>query len=86
MASSNKVMRITLSGGLIGLLGTNPRRTLDNAVDKANQDGWRVVQVIPYSDRNLLMLFLSVLVLVVTIGLYTFGAGYLIVLERELQR
>ena len=50
----NKVVRISLSGGLIGLLTTNPRRAIDDAIDKANQDGWHCHQIVPHSSRSFL--------------------------------
>ena len=40
MAKVNKVVRIALAGGIIGLLTTNPRRALDQRIDRENQEGW----------------------------------------------
>jgi hypothetical protein len=79
----NTVVRISLSGGLIGLVTTNPRRAIDAAVDKANQEGWNCHQIVPHNSRNLLVVFLQILVLMLTLGLWTWGAGYLLLLERE---
>ena len=78
----NKVVRLSLAGGLIGLMFTNPRRALDSAVDQANADGWNCHQVIPHQERNFLVFFLQIVVLILTLGLWTWGAGYLLLLEK----
>lgn len=84
MASyTNKVVRLSLAGGLIGLLTTNPRRAIDNAIDKANQDGWHCHQIVPHSSRNLLVWILQVVVLLLTFFLWTWGAGYILLFEKE---
>lgn len=79
----NKVNRISLMGGLIGMLTTNPRKALEDTIDKANQDGWNAVHIEPHRTTNLFILLLQILVLFLTFGLWTWGGGYLILLERE---
>ncbi|MFZ4761840.1 MAG: hypothetical protein ACOYK8_03385 [Alphaproteobacteria bacterium] len=83
MQKINKVVRISLAGGIVGLLATNPRRALDNTIDKQNQDGWNCHQILPHSERNLLVILLQVGVLLCTFGLYTWGAGYIILFEKD---
>ena len=83
MPKANKVVRISLAGGIIGLLTTNPRRALDERIDKENQEGWNAIHFSEHADTNLLLYLLRLLVLVVTLGLWTWGAGYLILFERE---
>lgn len=78
----NRIERISLSGGLIGLLTTNPRRALDNALDRANADGWEAVQVIPHRTTNALVFAAQLTVLLLTCGLWTWGAGYLVLLRK----
>lgn len=78
----NKIVRISLAGGLIGLLTTNPRGALERTITRANEEGWRTVQVVPHSDTNLFVLILKLAVLILTLGLWTWGAGYLVVLEK----
>ncbi len=80
---TNKVVRISLSGGLIGLLMTNPRRALDETIDKQNQDGWNAIYFMPHRTSNILVFVLQVLVLICTLGLWTWGAGYIVLFERE---
>ena len=82
MSKVNKVARISLSGGLIGALTTNPRKVLDDTIDKHNQDGWNAVYFAEHKTSNLFVLFLQILVLVCTLGLWTFGAGYMVLFEK----
>ena len=79
----NKVVRIALSGGIIGLLTTNPRRVLDVRIDKENQEGWNAIYILPHSDTNLVARIARIIVLVLTLFLWTWGAGYLVLFERE---
>ncbi len=83
MSATNKVVRIALSGGLIGLLFTNPRRALDKAINDANANGWRCHQILPHSERNLLVVLLQLVVLLLTLGMWTWGAGYILLLEQK---
>lgn len=80
---ANKVERIALMGGIIGALLTNPRAALDKALVRANTDGWYCRQILPHSTSNLFMIILSIACLVCTCGLWTFGAGYLLLLEKD---
>ena len=52
MATINMVVRIALSGSTSGLLTTNPRRVLDQRIDKENQEGWTVTSFFPHSETN----------------------------------
>ena len=83
MSKINKVVRISLSGGIIGLLTSNPRRALDARIDQVNQAGWNAVYFLPHTDTNLLVGVLRLVVLAGTLFLWTWGAGYLILFERE---
>ena len=83
MSKVNKIVRISLSGGIIGWLTTNPRRALDNRIDKENQDGWNAVYIMPHQASNLVAALARLVVLGCTLFLWTWGAGYLILLERE---
>ena len=83
MTKVNKVVRIALSGGIIGALITNPRRALDHRIDKENQEGWNAIYILPHSETNLFISVLRLVVLVCTFFMWTWGAGYLILFERE---
>jgi hypothetical protein len=82
---TSKVERVFLSGGLIGLIFTNPRKALDDLMIEANKDGWYAIQIIKHSNENLLITLLQILVLFLTIGMWTWGAGYLVLLEKEVE-
>ena len=83
MMMKNKIDRIALAGGLIGLLFTNPRGALEKRVNEANKNGWKLHQILPHTETNLFVRFLALLILVLTLGLYTFGAGYILLFEKE---
>jgi len=78
----NKIIRISLSGGLIGLLTTNPRKALDDVLKAHNDMGYRCTYFIPNHAPNLFMRILQLSVLVCTFGLWTWGAGYLVLFEK----
>ena len=79
----NRVVRISLAGGLIGLIATNPRRALENAIDKGNQDGFHCHQIVPHSERNIFVFLLQIVVLILTIGMWTWGGGYILLFQKE---
>ena len=83
MSKKNKVVRISLMGGLIGALTTNPRKALEEAIDKENNEGWNAIHIEPHSTANLLVWVLQLVVLVCTLGLWTWGGGYMVLFEKE---
>ena len=83
MAKKNKVVRISLSGGIIGMLFTNPRKALDDAIETGNEEGWNAIYFSEHKTSNLLIMLLQTIVLLVTLFLWTFGAGYMILFEKE---
>ena len=83
MSKKNKVSRISLMGGLIGLLSTNPRKALEDEIDKANQEGWCATHIEPHTTTNLFVWLLQLVVLFLTLGLFTWGGGYLILFEKQ---
>ena len=83
MAKNNKIVRISLMGGLIGAITTNPRKALESAIDKANQEGWNAIHIESHRTTNLFIFLLQLIVLVITFGLFTWGGGYLVLLEKE---
>ena len=82
---ANKIERVALSGGILGAILTNPKAAIDRALVRANTDGWYCRQVMPHSTSNIFILMLQAFVLVCTLGLWTFGAGYLLLLEKDSQ-
>jgi hypothetical protein len=83
MLKKNMVTRVSLMGGLIGALTTNPRKALENEIDEANREGWNAIHIEPHITTNLFIWILQLLVLVLTLGLFTWGGGYLVLFERE---
>lgn len=79
----NRIQRISLSGGLIGSLLTNPRAALEKALNTANAEGWNCRQILPHSTSNYFIILLQIAVLICTLGLWTFGAGYMLLLEKD---
>jgi len=83
MLKKNMVTRVSLMGGLIGALATNPRKALENEIDKANREEWNAIHIEPHITTNLFVWILQLLVLALTLGLFTWGGGYLVLFERE---
>ena len=83
MATTNKVGRISLTGGIIGALFTNPRSALDKEISKANEEGWSAIQITPHATTNWFITILQITVLFLTLFLYTWGGGYIILYKKE---
>ena len=83
MAKENRISRISLMGGLIGALATNPRAALQAELDKQNQQGWNAIHIDPHGTTNLFVRILQLVVLILTLGLFTWGGGYLVLFEKE---
>lgn len=79
----NKVLRVSLSGGIIGWMTTNPRKALDNAISSANKEGWTATHIDNHSNSNLLIRVIQLVVLLLTFFLWTWSDGYLVLLEKE---
>ena len=83
MLKKNMVIRVSLMGGLIGAIATNPRKALDHEIDRANREGWNAIHIEPHRTTNLFIWILQLLVFALTLGLFTWGGGYLVLFERE---
>lgn len=81
--NKNKVVNVTLAGGLIGLFAGSPANALNKRIIKENQEGWKVVQVIPAATGNILVYLLRLILLTITLLFYTTSNGYYIVLEKQ---
>ena len=81
MRKTNKVVRISYSGGLLGLLFGSARGKLEKVLEEHNRDGWNLAEVMP-DNPNLVILVLRLLILTVTFGLWTLSTSYLLILER----
>jgi len=81
MQRTNKVVRISYSGGLIGLIFGSARGKLEKVLDEHNKQGWNLAEVIP-DNPNLLIWVLRLVILLLTLGLWTLSNSYLLILER----
>ncbi len=79
----NKTVRISLMGGLLGAILTNPNRALNDCIMKHNQEGWRSTFIMPHATSNLFIRFIQILSLICTLGLWSWGGGYLVMFERD---
>ena len=80
---TNKVVQINLMGGLLGLIFTNPRRALERRIHDENVDGWNCTYFVPHQDTNILVTILKIAVLILTLFLFTWGAGYMVLFEKD---
>ena len=79
----NKVINVSLWGGIIGALSSSPLQRLNNAISAANADGWKVKQVIPAASGNLSLYLWRAILLCITLLLFTTANGYYIILEQS---
>ncbi len=80
----NKVCKVSLIGGLIGLFSGSPVDSLNKRIKIENAQGWEVIQIIPDTNLNLLELILRILLLIITLFIYTTSNGYYIILKSKL--
>ncbi len=81
---TNKVIHVRLVGGIIGLFFVSPQSALNNRIRNENAKGWNVVQIIPAESGNIFLLIFRLLVLVLTVFLYSPANGFYVIMEREL--
>ena len=79
----NQVVRIGMTGGIIGLLSGDATVKLEEAIQRANLEGWRAAQVLPALSGNLLTQIFRWVLLLATLFLYTHEDGYLALMERS---
>lgn len=80
---TNKVVNVTLTGGIIGLFGASPQNSLNNRIKKENANGWRVIQIIPAESGNIFLFIFRLLLLVITLFIYTTANGYYVIMEKK---
>lgn len=81
--NTNKVVNITLTGGIIGLIGDSPQNALNRRIRKENANGWKVIQIIPSASGNILLIILRLLILICTLFFYTTANGYYVIMEKK---
>ena len=78
----NKVERIRYSGGLLGLLFGSSRGKLEDVVKAQNQEGWNL-QFIHQDSPNILIWIFRLIILLLTLGLWTTGNSELLVFQKD---
>ena len=84
MRRTNKVVRISYSGGLLGLIFGSARGKLEKVLEENNRNGWNLAEVIP-DNPNLIIWVIRFAILILTLGLWTFSTSYLLILERPVE-
>jgi hypothetical protein len=77
----NSVVRVSFTGGIIGILAGSHRGRLEKAILAKNRDRWNLAEVIP-DNPNLIIWIFRLAILVLTLGLWTLSTGYILVFER----
>ncbi len=78
-----KVFRVKLSGGIIGAFAANPKGKLQEKFTEMNSNGYRVSLVTRDKTGNLLVFLLRLILLIITLGIWTIANGYYIVGEKN---
>ena len=82
MSKSNQVERITYAGGLYGLIAGSSKGKLQAKVEEMNVRGWNL-HLIHSESLNILHLLFRLLILVLTLGIWTLGNSELIIFEKN---
>jgi hypothetical protein len=82
MKKSNQVERITYAGGLYGLIAGSSKGKLQAKVEEMNARGWNLHLIHPES-LNILHLVFRLIILVLTLGIWTLGNSELIIFEKN---
>jgi len=79
----NKIVNVTLWGGLLGLFASSPKQRLAKTIDKENLNGYRTVQIIEAASGNILLWLLRLILLCITLFFFTTANGYYIIFEKK---
>ena len=82
MSKSNQVERISYAGGLYGLIAGSSKGKLQSKVEEMNARGWNLHLIHPES-LNLLHILFRLLILCLTLGIWTLGNSELIIFEKD---
>ncbi len=82
MQKINKVERIRYSGGIIGLLFGSTKGKMQNKITEMNKQGWNL-HLIHNDQPNLVIWIVRLLILFLTLGLWTIGSSEILVFEKE---
>jgi hypothetical protein len=79
----NKIVNVTVWGGILGLVASSPRKRLAKVIEEENLNGYRTVQVIESASGNILLWLWRLILLCITAFIYTTANGYYVILERK---
>ena len=82
MKKINKVERLTYSGGIIGMLFGSTKGKMQDKITEMNNQGWNL-HFIHNDQPNLVIWIIRLLILTVTLGLWTIGSSELLVFEKQ---
>ena len=82
MKKINKIERLNYSGGLLGMIFGSTKGKMQNKVSEMNNQGWNL-HFINADQPNLILWIIRILILVLTIGLWTIGSSEILVFEKE---
>ena len=82
MEKVNQIERITYAGGLYGFLAGSSKGKLEVKVEEMNLMGWNLHFIHPES-LNLLHFLFRLLILVLTLGIWTLGKSELLIFEKN---
>ena len=84
MKKTNKIVRVALYGGLVGGLFTNPRKALEETIHEHNIEGWSALYFTTHRTTNIAVFIIQLAVLALTLGMWTFGGGFMVLFEKEM--
>ena len=82
MGKINKVERLRYSGGIIGLIFGSTKGKMQNKITEMNKQGWNL-HLIHNDQPNLVIWIVRLLILFLTLGLWTIGSSEILVFEKE---
>ncbi len=83
---TNKVVNVSLKGGIIGMLAGSPQKTLNSKIQEENANGWKVIQIIPADSGNIFLYIFRLILLVFTLFLFTTSNGFYVIMERQSEK
>jgi hypothetical protein len=81
LQKENSLARVNYTGGIIGLMAGSQFARLEKVIAAKNKEGWNLAEVIP-ETRNLIIWVIRIVILLLTLGLWTLATGYILVFER----
>ena len=82
MKIGNQVERITYAGGLYGLIAGSSKGKLQTKIEEMNAKGFNL-HFIHAESLNALHLLFRLLILALTLGIWTLGSSELLIFEKR---